>query len=145
MDALQAAILSIKLRELDSWSVARQKNAAEYREIFAKYPVVLEKIKLPVEAAYEHRHIYNQFCILVADGKRDELKQFLLDNEVGCAVYYPLSLHLQNCFKDLGGKVGDCPVSEKVSQEILALPIYPESTTEQREYVVAKINEFFTK
>ena len=145
LDALQAAILSIKLRELDSWSVARQKNAAEYREIFAKYPAVLEKIKLPVEASYEHRHIYNQFCILVADGKRDELKQFLLDNEVGCAVYYPLSLHLQNCFKDLGGKLGDCPVSEKVSQEILALPIYPESTTEQREYVVAKINEFFTK
>ena len=145
LDALQAAILSIKLRELDSWSVARQKNAAEYREIFAKYPAVMEKVKLPVEASYEHRHIYNQFCILVADGKRDELKQFLLDNEVGCAVYYPLSLHLQNCFKNLGGKLGDCPVSERVSQEILALPIYPESTTEQREYVVAKINEFFTK
>lgn len=143
LDALQAAVLSIKLRDLDSWSVARQKNAAEYREIFAKYPALSDKITLPVEAKYDKRHIYNQFCILVADGQRDSLKQFLLDNNIGCAVYYPLALHLQNCFKNLGGKVGDYPISERVSQEILALPIFPESTFAQREYVVAKINEFF--
>ncbi|MEG2077079.1 MAG: DegT/DnrJ/EryC1/StrS family aminotransferase, partial [Victivallaceae bacterium] len=75
--------------------------------------------------------------ILVGDGRRDQVKSELLAAGVGCAVYYPLSLHLQKCFAHLGGKAGDYPVSEKVSGEILALPIYPESTTEQREYVVS--------
>ncbi len=144
LDALQAAVLSIKLRYLDSWSEARQKNAAHYRKLFAA--AGLEgQIALPQEAAYSTRHIYNQFCICVADGKRDALKQFLADNGIGCAVYYPLSLHLQNCFKELGGKVGDHPVSERITGEIMALPIYPESTDEMREYVVEKIAEFCKK
>ena len=103
------------------------------------------QIALPQEAAYSTRHIYNQFCICVADGKRDALKQYLADNGIGCAVYYPLSLHLQNCFKELGGKVGDYPVSERITGEIMALPIYPESTDEMREYVVEKIAEFCKK
>ena len=144
LDALQAAVLSIKLRYLDSWSEARQKNAAHYRKLFAE--AGLEgQITLPQEAAYSTRHIYNQFCIRVADGKRDALKQFLADNGIGCAVYYPLSLHLQNCFKELGGKLGDHPVSECITNEIMALPIYPESTDEMREYVVEKIAEFCKK
>ena len=78
------------------------------------------------------------------DGSADEA-QFLADNGIGCAVYYPLSLHLQNCFKELGGKIGDQPVSERISGEIMALPIYPESTDEMREYVVEKIAEFCKK
>ncbi len=144
IDALQAAILSIKLRSLDSWSAGRQKNAAKYRELFAAAGLG-ERIVLPQLASYDVRHIYNQFCIRVKDGKRDALKQFLLDNGVGCAVYYPLSLHLQDCFKELGGKLGDHPESEKASNEIMALPIFGELEAAQLEYVVATIAKFFGK
>ena len=142
LDALQAAVLSIKLRDLDKWSEARQHNAAEYRKLFAAAKLE-DKVALPQEAAYPVRHIYNQFCIRVSGGRRDALRAFLQEQGVGCAVYYPLSLHLQNCFRNLGGKPGDYPVSEQVSGEILALPIYPESTTEQREFVVDSIAKFF--
>ncbi len=144
IDALQAAILSIKLRSLDSWSEARQKNAAIYRELFAASGIG-EQIVLPQTASYSVRHIYNQFCILVKDGKRDALKQHLLDSGVGCAVYYPLSLHLQECFKDLGGKTGDYPESEKASGEILALPIFGELSADQLQYVVDTIAKFYGK
>ena len=144
IDALQAAILSIKLRSLDSWSEARQKNAAIYRDLFAAANIG-DKIVLPQLASYSVRHIYNQFCILVKDGKRDALKQHLLDSGVGCAVYYPLSLHLQECFKELGGKIGDHPESEKASEEILALPIFGELSAEQLEYVVSTIAKFYGK
>ena len=144
LDALQAAILSIKLRSLDSWSAGRQKNAAIYRKLFADADLN-DFITLPQEAAYPVRHIYNQFCIRVAGGKRDALKQFLLDNGVGCAVYYPLSLHLQACFKELGGKVGDYPECEKATGEVLALPIFGELEAAQLEYVVATIAKFYGK
>jgi dTDP-4-amino-4,6-dideoxygalactose transaminase len=144
IDALQAAILSIKLRSLDSWSEGRQKNAAIYRKLFAEAGLD-EQIVLPQLASYDVRHIYNQFCIRVKDGKRDALKQFLLDNNVGCAVYYPLSLHLQDCFKELGGKPGDYPISEKASEEIMALPVFGELEPAQLEYVVATIAKFFGK
>ena len=144
IDALQAAILSIKLKQLDSWSEARQRNAADYRRRFAAAGLT-GTVELPQEAAYPVRHIYNQFCIRVPGGKRDALKQFLSEHEIGCAVYYPLSLHLQPCFKSLGGKAGDYPVSEKITGEIMALPIYGETTAEQRQYVVDTIAEFFGK
>ena len=144
IDALQSAILSIKLRSLDSWSEARQKNAAIYRELFAAAGLN-DQIVLPQLASYDVRHIYNQFCIRVNDGKRDALKQYLLDNGVGCAVYYPLSLHLQECFKELGGKLGDYPESEKASGEIMALPVFGELSREQLEYVVATIAKFYGK
>ncbi len=144
LDALQAAILSIKLRYLDGWTAARQRNAMEYRELFRGEGLTGE-IKLPEEASYPVRHIYNQFCIRIEGGRRDALKAYLQENGVGCAVYYPLSLHLQPCFKAFGGKPGDCPVSEKISGEILALPIYPESTSSMREYTVAKISAFLKK
>ena len=144
IDALQAAILSIKLKQLDSWSEARQHNAADYRQRFAAAGLA-SVVKLPQEASYPVRHIYNQFCIRVSGGRRDALKQFLAEREVGCAVYYPLSLHLQPCFKQLGGKAGDYPVSERITQEIMALPIYGETTVEQRQYVVDTIAEFFGK
>ncbi|MBE6375081.1 MAG: DegT/DnrJ/EryC1/StrS family aminotransferase [Lentisphaerae bacterium] len=144
IDALQSAILSIKLRSLDSWSEARQKNAAAYKKLFAAAGLD-EQIVLPQTASYDVRHIYNQFCIRVKDGKRDALKQHLLDSGVGCAIYYPLSLHLQECFKELGGKVGDYPESEKATGEIMALPIFGELTGEQLEYVVSCIAKFYGK
>ena len=141
LDALQAAVLSVKLPHLDSWSAARQKNAAEYDKLFAAAGLA-GKVVTPRAAAYATRHIYNQYSILVKGGKRDGLKAFLQQNGVGCAVYYPLCLHLQECFREFGGKAGDCPKAEAVSGEILALPIYPESTSAMREYVVGKIAEF---
>ena len=87
--------------------------------------------------------IYNQYCIRVKDGKRDALKNYLAENNVGCAIYYPLSLHLQECFKELGGKAGDYPECEKATSEVLALPIFGETTPEQRAYVVETIAKFF--
>lgn len=140
LDSLQAAILSIKLRELDKWTEGRQRNAAIYARLFAASKLG-GKVTPPALAGFPGRHIYNQYCILVADGRRNELKQFLLDHEVGCNVYYPLCLHQQECFQSLGYKKGDFPVSEKASEEILALPIYPELKPEQLEYVVATIEK----
>jgi dTDP-4-amino-4,6-dideoxygalactose transaminase len=140
IDALQAAILSVKLRDLDKWSEGRQRNAATYTKLFAASKIG-DKVALPAMAKYPVRHIYNQFCILVKGGRRDELKQYLQANGVGCNVYYPLCLHQQECFASLGGKTGDYPVSERTAGEILALPIYPELTTAQLEYVVATIEK----
>ena len=102
-------------------------------------------VTLPKVASYANRMIYNQYSILVADGKRDALRAFLGERQIGCNVYYPLPLHLQECFAYLGGKEGDYPVSEKVAKEILALPIYPESTEEQRREVVSAIAEFMNR
>lgn len=140
LDSLQAAVLSIKLNYLDSWTNQRQKNAAEYRNLFAASKIG-DKVQLPVKADYRVRHIYNQFCVLVKDGKRDELKQQLLDVGVMTDIYYPVPLHIQECFASLGHKEGDFPISEQTAKEILALPIYPESTTEMREYVVSSIEK----
>ncbi len=144
LDALQAAVLSIKLKELDKWSAARQKNGAEYDEMF-KAVGLGDVIVTPQKAAYGVRHIYNQYSIRVLNGKRDALKAYLSENGIGCAIYYPLSLHLQNCFAELGGKAGDYPVCEQTTREILALPIYGECPREQREFVVATIAKFFGK
>ena len=143
LDALQAVILSIKLKHLDDWSAARQRNAAEYRALFAESKVA-DKVVLPMKAEHSTRHIYNQFCVLFPDGKRDGMKQALLDAGIGVDVYYPVPLHLQECFADLAYKEGDCPVSESVSKRIMALPIYPESTKEQRQYVVSTIESALT-
>ena len=142
LDALQAAILSIKLKRLDGWSEARQRNAAEYRELFLEVDLA-DTLVLPAEAEGTTRHIYNQFCVLAPRGERDNLKQALQNAGVGVEVYYPVPLHLQECFAYLGHRRGDFPVSEDVSERILALPIYPETTTEQRKHVVGAIKEYF--
>jgi len=139
IDAMQAAILSIKLKSLDASTEKRQANAAEYRAIFAESKLTENEIVLPQMADYDVRHIYNQFSVLVKNGKRDLLKQALLDASIGCDVYYPVPLHLQECFKDLGYKLGDCPISEITANDIIAIPIFPETTKEQREYVVSVI------
>lgn len=135
IDALQAGILSIKLRELNNWHDGRARNAGIYRKLFAGIKNQ-EEVILPGLADYTTRHIYNQFSIRIVGGKRDSVKKFLTENGVGCNIYYPLPLHLQECFAGLGGKKGDCPVSETIAGEILALPIYPELKVEQLEFVV---------
>lgn len=140
LDGFQGAVLRVKLPHLDSWSDARKANADYYRKLFTDTGLT-EQITLPFERE-NVRHIYNQFVIRVPE-KRDELKQFLAENEIGTDIYYPVSLHLQECFDYLGLKSGDFPESEKASRETLALPIFPELKKEQQEFVVEKIAAFF--
>lgn len=139
LDGFQGAVLRVKLPHLDTWSDKRKANADYYRQLFTDAGLT-EQIVLPFERE-NVRHIYNQFVIRVA-GRRDELKQFLAENEIGTDIYYPVSLHQQECFEYLGYKTGDFPESERASRETLALPIFPELKSEQQEYVVAKIAEF---
>lgn len=139
LDALQAAIVSIKLNYLDGWTEARQANADKYRELFID--AGLDNIvNLPTEK--ENRHIYNQFVISLKE-KRDDLRIFLNDSSIGTEVYYPVPMHLQDCFSYLNYKKGDFPVSEYAASHTLALPVYPELSYEQQAYVVEKIKEFY--
>jgi dTDP-4-amino-4,6-dideoxygalactose transaminase len=140
LDGFQGAVLRVKLPHLDAWSDARKANADYYRAAFTDAGLT-EQLGLPFERE-NVRHIYNQFVIRVPE-RRDELKQFLADSEIGSDIYYPVSLHLQECFEYLGYKAGDFPESERASRETLALPIFPELKREQQDYVVEKIGEFF--
>jgi dTDP-4-amino-4,6-dideoxygalactose transaminase len=140
LDALQAAVLLAKFRYLEEWTNKRRENAAYYNKLFEKAGHQPLGIELP-HIQYNNRHIYNQYVIRVP--KRDELREFLTREGIGTDVYYPLPLHLQECYRDLGYKEGDFPHAEKAAWDTLALPIYPELTREQQEYVVAKITEFF--
>ena len=140
LDALQAAVVSVKLNHLDVWTSARQENADTYRRLFAD--AGLDSVQLPVEK--QNRHIYNQFVIRVSE-QRDELRRFLLDNGIGTEVYYPVPLHLQDCFAYLSYREGDFPNSEQAANQTLALPIYPELTKAQQSYVVEKIEEFYKR
>ncbi len=140
LDALQAAIVSIKLKHLDRWTKARQDNAAVYRDLFSEAGLD-GKIILPVEK--ENRHIYNQFVIRIPHN-RDKLRAFLEDSGIGTEVYYPIPLHLQKCFLSLNYRQNDFPESERAALQTLALPIYPELSRTQQEYVVDKIKDFVT-
>ncbi|MBL7662268.1 DegT/DnrJ/EryC1/StrS family aminotransferase [bacterium] len=139
IDALQAAVLEVKLKYLDQWSAARQNNAAKYRQLFSEAGLA-SILSLPVEVK-NARHIYNQFVVRTPE--RDALLKFLQAEQVGCEVYYPVPLHLQECFSYLGYQVGDFPESEKAAEETLALPIYPELSQAQLEKVVGSIAKFF--
>lgn len=139
LDALQAAIVSIKLKYLDGWTKARQDNATVYRNLFSQAGLD-GKIIMPLEK--ENRHIYNQFVIRVPD-KRDRLRAFLQDSDIGTEVYYPVPLHLQKCFSFLDYRENDFPESERAALQTLALPIYPELTRIQQEYIVDRIKDFF--
>jgi dTDP-4-amino-4,6-dideoxygalactose transaminase len=142
LDALQAAVLRVKLPRLDGWSNARARNAARYRELFADAGL-LEEIDLPFEREGT-RHIYNQYVVRVRDGRRDALIEHLKRAGVGTEIYYPVPLHLQECFRYLGYCEGDFPESERAARETLALPVYPELSEEQQRYVVETIRAFFS-
>ncbi len=139
LDALQAAIVSIKLKYLDAWTAARQSNARRYRQMFSDAGLA-DLIESPLES--HDRHIYNQFVIEVAE-KRDRLRDYLLQNGVGCEIYYPVPLHLQECFSGLGYQAGDFPASEHAADHTLAIPVYPELTEQQQAYVVETIRAFY--
>jgi dTDP-4-amino-4,6-dideoxygalactose transaminase len=151
LDALQAAVLRVKLKYLDGWTDGRRRNAETYRTLFAERRLSVgsgsmrrigdgwTSVVLPGEAT-DCTHIYNQFVIRVP--RRDALKEFLGSRKIGTEIYYPVPLHAQECFADLGYAAGDFPESERASRETLALPIYPELTLQQQETVVEAVEEF---
>ncbi len=141
LDALQAAVVSIKLKYLDRWTKQRQANARAYRELFNNAELD-DMVTLPEER--EGRHIYNQFIIRCAHGRND-LRAFLAQNDIGTEIYYPLALHQQTCFAYLGYHQGEMPEAENAALQTLALPIYPELSEAQLVYVVDKIIEFYRK
>jgi dTDP-4-amino-4,6-dideoxygalactose transaminase len=136
LDEIQAAVLNVKLPHLDSWSAARQRNAAFYDAAFARAGLGAA-LRTPPPAPAGARHIYNQYCIRVAN--RDEVRRGLGEQGVGAEIYYPLPLHMQQCFAYLGHRPEDFPESLRAARETLALPIYPELTESQLQYVVDTI------
>jgi dTDP-4-amino-4,6-dideoxygalactose transaminase len=140
LDEIQAAVLNVKLPHLDAWSAARQRNAAFYDAAFARAGVPGVITPPRVTGA---RHIYNQYCIRTA--RRDDLREHLGRAGVGVEIYYPLPLHMQQCFAYLGYEPGEFPESLRASRESLALPIYPELEGSQLQYVVDTIAAYFKK
>ncbi len=141
LDALHAAILRVKLPHLDTWTQARQANAARYTELFTACGLH-EILGLP-SALAAARHIWNQYVIRVPEGRRDALREHLKQARTGTEIYYPVPLHLQECFLDLGYKPGSLPESERAARETIALPIFPELTADEQATVVAQIAAFY--
>ncbi len=137
LDALQAAVLQVKLKYLRQWSEMRRANASRYRQLFQEMELS-GRVALPEDSP---GHIYNQFVVRVPD--RDRLRAFLRERGVETEIYYPVPLHLQDCFAELGYREGDFPHAESAAHDSLALPIYPELTAEQQYYVVRQISEFY--
>jgi dTDP-4-amino-4,6-dideoxygalactose transaminase len=157
LDAIQAAVLNVKLPHLDSWTKGRQKNASLYTKFFIEHGLAEEtgrleydennKVLLP-KAVYgdkglSHDHIYNQYVIRVKG--RDDLRKHLTENEIGTEIYYPVPFHLQECFAYLGYKKGDFPVSEWCADDSIAVPIYPELSEEQIKFTVQTIADYLKK
>jgi dTDP-4-amino-4,6-dideoxygalactose transaminase len=138
IDTLQAAVLKIKLGHLDVWTEARQRNAARYTAMLA--PLDLP-ITLPAIAPYQTRHVFNQYTIQCE--RRDELKAHLTAQGISSEIYYPLPLHLQQCFAELGYAPGDLPISERLATQALSIPVYPELSEEDQAYVVNAIESFY--
>jgi len=140
LDTLQAAVLLVKFRHLETWTQERQRKAERYRQLFQDLLPLVPGLRLP-KVQYVNRHIYHQFVVRVP--RRDPLRQFLQKEGVGTEVYYPVPLHLQECFAYLNYRRGDFPGSEKAAEETLALPIFPELTEAQQDYVVSRIRAFY--
>ena len=137
LDAMQAAVLLVKLKHLETWHTERQDNAAYYDELLQAIP----QIATPKVAQCREYHIYNQYVIRVDD--RDRLREHLAAKDIGTEIYYPVPFHRQKCFEYLGYKEGDLPESERAAQHTLALPVYSELTREMQDYVVESIGEFY--
>ena len=135
LDGIQGAVLSVKLKHLDKWSERRRQNAAVYDNLFAGSPVRTPKIDS------NNVSIYHQYTVTVPE--RDRLQKFLAENEISSAIFYPKPLHLQDCFRELGYRDGNLPVAERLCGEVLSLPVYPELTEEQIEYVAKTVLKFY--
>lgn len=138
LDEVQAAILRIKLKYLDKWTMERNKNAEVYRKLLQP---IAQKIQVPVVPEY-NRHVYYLYT-LKANEKRDELLEYLKSNQIGSCVYYPVPLHMQEVYKDLGYQKGGLPVSEDSCEKLISIPMYPELDDKSIEYVSRKISEFY--
>lgn len=136
LDGLQAAVLRAKLKRLDAWSDARARRARRYDAALAG----IDGVRTPAPST-EGRHVYNQYTIRCE--RRDALKKHLADRGIGTAVYYPIPLHLQRCFADLGGRPGQFPEAERAAREVLSLPVFPELTAGEQDRVVRAIREFY--
>ncbi|MCC7146079.1 MAG: DegT/DnrJ/EryC1/StrS family aminotransferase [Phycisphaeraceae bacterium] len=137
LDALQAAMLSIKLEGLEGGNAARRECAGRYDRLLAGLP-----LRTPVVAEGRH-HVYHQYTIVVPADRREGLIAHLKAHQIGCKVFYPLPLHLQPCFAGLGGKKGDCPVSEELCRQVLSLPMFPGLRESEQEEVAGVIRKFF--
>jgi dTDP-4-amino-4,6-dideoxygalactose transaminase len=133
LDALQAAILSVKLKYLDEWTRKRREHAEVYNAAFKDLDVIT-----PKEEDFNY-HIYNQYTIALKN--RDRLREVLKENQIGHDVYYPVPLHLQDCYKSLGYKEGDLPVVERKAREVISIPIYPELTDEEQAFVIQTVKK----
>jgi dTDP-4-amino-4,6-dideoxygalactose transaminase len=141
LDSLQAAILRVKFRYLDQWAQARRGNAQRYRELFLDAGLISSgAVRLPAEIP-SALHVYNQFVIRARE--RDRLRSYLAERGIGTEIYYPVPLHLQACFKDLGHRAGDFPESERAADEALAIPVYPELDAAAQGRVVETIASFY--
>lgn len=148
LDAIQAAVLNVKIKHLDAWSAARRENAAYYDQAFAGSGLTANGRVMTPQAAWKDArksnfHIYNQYTLRCR--RRDALQAHLKSKGIGTEIYYPLPLHLQECFSSLGYRKGNYSESERAVAEVLSIPIYPELTPAQREYVVMSIIEFYNK
>ncbi len=142
LDTIQAAVLLVKFKYLDRWTAERQKKAERYQALFQGLLSSIDGFRLPT-VQNQNRHIFHQYVIRVPE--RDRLRQFLTEEGVGTDIYYPVPLHLQECYSFLRYRRGDLPNSEKASEEVLALPIYPELTEDQQTQVVSRIKAFYKK
>ena len=146
LDPIQAAVLGLKLGRLDSWTAGRQENARRYEKLFKASGLVENgAVHLPTAvwagSPAKHFHIYNQFVVRAQ--RRDELLAHLKKNDIGVEIYYPVPLHRQECFVNLGHKAGDFPEAEKAALDTLALPIYAELKEADQAVVVSSIKEFY--
>jgi dTDP-4-amino-4,6-dideoxygalactose transaminase len=139
LDELQAAVLLVKLRHLDGWTARRQENARWY-DAALEHGAVGDRVAVP-RPPRGYRHVFNQYVLRVQ--RRDALRQYLAASGIGTEVYYPIPLHMQACFDDLGYRSEDCPEARRASTEVVAIPIYPELTMAQRQHVVDSISAFY--
>ena len=142
LDALQAAILRVKLRYLDAWAKGRTSRADRYRRLFDE-KLLTRLVNYPAAPPSSFTHVYNQFTIRAQ--RRDELREFLTQAGIPSEIYYPLCLHLQKAFSFLGYRAGQMPVAEKASKEVLSVPVFPELTDEQQDTVVCGIENFYLR
>jgi dTDP-4-amino-4,6-dideoxygalactose transaminase len=143
LDSLQAAVLAVKQQYLETWCGQRIERAEKYYELFTQSALLGHGVlKIPARSV-DKSHVFNNYVVRVE--RRDELKQFLAENGIQSEIYYPLPLHLQNCFADLGYRKGDFPHAELAASQVLALPLYPELTSAQQESVVTTIRAFYRR
>ncbi|MBX7072970.1 MAG: DegT/DnrJ/EryC1/StrS family aminotransferase [Pirellulales bacterium] len=141
LDSLQAAVLNVKLPHLDAWTELRAGNARRYEQLFTAHG--LERFLSLPTVAPARRHVWNQYVVRVAGGKRDALRKHLTDRKIGTEIYYPLPLHQQACFASLQATTGPLPETERAARETLALPIFPELQSVEQDAVVVAIADFF--